>query len=305
MTDEVWQAMADIGPQWAANVPGHVQRMIDVFTPLHACIGKHDDVRVVRDLRYGPHARQVLDVFAHRRAARRPVVLFVHGGAFVAGSRDRSTEIYSNVLHYFARFGCIGVNMEYRLAPDHPFPSGSVDVALALDWVREHIGELGGDPENIFLIGHSAGAAHVTTYSFDPLFDKERRSGIRGLIVVSGRVRADIDPMNPNAAKVAAYYGTDASAYAHRSPVAHAGRAAVPVMIAFAEYENPLIDVHCLELAYRVAAAARRAPDVLRLPRHNHTSIIAHVNTTEDVLGERMRAFIESNRRARSSERFP
>ena len=62
--------------------------------------------------------------------------------------------------------------------------------------------------------------------------------------------------------------------------------------MAFAEYENPLIDVYCLELAYRVALAARRAPRVLRLDGHNHTSMIAHINTADDRLGQAMREFI-------------
>jgi acetyl esterase len=50
--------------------------------------------------------------------------------------------------------------------------------------------------------------------------------------------------------------------------------------------------VYCLELAYRVALAARRAPQVLRLDGHNHTSMIAHINTADDRLGQAMREFI-------------
>jgi hypothetical protein len=65
-----------------------------------------------------------------------------------------------------------------------------------------------------------------------------------------------------------------------------------PAFIAFAEYENPLIDLYCLELAYRIAQVTRHAPALMRLPRHNHTSIIAHMNTAEDRLGEAIRTFV-------------
>jgi len=61
-----------------------------------------------------------------------------------------------------------------------------------------------------------------------------------------------------------------------------------------AEFENPLIDVYCLELAYRLAQAKGRAPQMLWLPRHNHTSIIAHLNTAEDVLGSAIRRFMDN-----------
>jgi acetyl esterase/lipase len=60
----------------------------------------------------------VLDLYRHERSAGVPVVLFVHGGAFVRGDKDVTGEVYANVCYYFARHGYLGVNVEYRLAPD-------------------------------------------------------------------------------------------------------------------------------------------------------------------------------------------
>jgi hypothetical protein len=59
------------------------------------------------------------------------------------------------------------------------------------------------------------------------------------------------------------------------------GANAVPTFIAWAEFENPLIDVHCAELAFRLAQAKRRSPPLLWLRGHNHTSAIGHINTDE------------------------
>ena len=73
-----------------------------------------------------------------------------------------------NVPNYFASLGLVGVNMTYRLAPDATFPDGAQDVAAAVTWVRENIADYGGDPEQIFIIGKSAGVEHVAGYVFRP-----------------------------------------------------------------------------------------------------------------------------------------
>jgi hypothetical protein len=90
---------------------------------------------------------------------------------------------------------------------------------------------------------------------------------------------------------VRAYFGDDESRYEARSPVTYAAASRLPVFLAIAEYENPLLDVYGAEAFHRIAVARGRAPRFLRLPRHNHISMIAHVNTEEDVLGSEMREF--------------
>ena len=285
------ELMAEVGPRWASDIPAHVRLMVERFDPVLARAPKHG-VTVTRDIAYAEHARQRLDIYATPGATARPVLVFVHGGAFVNGDRNRSSEVYANVSYFFARHDVTCVNIEYRLAPEHRYPSGIEDVALALAWVCANIGRFGGDASRVFLIGHSAGAAHAAGYAYDARFWSGEHPEIRGLIVLSGRVRADNSAQNPNARKVEAYYGSDAGLYEDRSPVAHAGAQSVPTMIAFAEYENPLIDVYCLELAWRLADAKRRAPPLLRLQGHNHTSLIAHINTAEDRLGLEMLEFI-------------
>ena len=293
---ELRALMAEIGPRWREDVPGHVKRMRDEFTRLHAGISKAG-VEVRRDIAYGSHPRQSFDVFLPASGgAGRAAVLFVHGGAFVEGQRNRTAEIYANVLYYFARHGIVGVNIGYRLAPEAAYPEATRDVAAVVQWVRRNAAELGVDPSRVFLMGHSAGGAHTASYAYDRRLHPAEGPGIAGLIVISGRVRADNLAENPNARKVEAYYGTDASRFADYSSVSHVDAKSVPTFIAMGEYENPLIDVYCLELASRLAEAKRRAPPVVWLKGHNHTSMIAHINTAEDALGQAMLAFIRDPR---------
>jgi acetyl esterase len=291
--ESVRALMAEVGPKWAGNTAGNVKMMIDAFTPILKGAPK-EGVSVTRNLAYGSHARQILDVFTQSSLRNASVVIFVHGGAFVDGEKDRTDEIYSNVLYYFARQGFVGINMEFRLAPEAKYPGGAQDVGLAVAWARENAAKYGGDPQKIFVMGHSAGAAHAGLYAYDKRLWPSSGSGVAGLIVVSGRVRADNLPENPNAKKVEAYFGTDTKLMEDGSPNNHVSAASMPTFVAMAEFENPLLDIYCLDLIYKLAQAKRRAPPFMWLRGHNHTSIIAHFNTAEDALGRAIVEFVRS-----------
>ncbi|MDQ6684730.1 MAG: alpha/beta hydrolase, partial [Pseudomonadota bacterium] len=249
--------LASIGPRWQLDIRAHSQQVKEAYEPLLAAAPR-GDITITRDLAYGPHPRQVLDVFKPARVeALAPVVAFVHGGAFVRGDKRATTQIYDNVALWFARQGCIGLNVEYRLAPEVVYPAGGEDVTRAVHWLREHAAEFGGDPWRLFLIGHSAGGTHAAAAAFDPAVTAGRRLPIAALVLISARLRADRLDENPNADGVAAYFGADASLDDSRSPLAHVATSDVPVMVAVAQYENPLLDVYGLEFAQRLGAVRR------------------------------------------------
>ena len=283
--------MAEIGPIWGSNIQKHRGHVVETYTPLHQAVSKAG-IEVSHDLAYGPHERQKLDVFKPTQAKGAPVVVFVHGGAFVRGNKSDNGEIYDNVLYYFARKGCVGVNVEYRLAPESQYPGAAEDVRDSLAWIRANIAQYGGDPQRIFLIGHSAGGTHVATYVFDPVMARKDDDGLAGLVLISARLRADALPANPNAQAVRAYFGADESLYPARSPVTHAANSKLPVLIAIAEFENPLLDAYGAEMYQALRLSRERTPRLIQLMAHNHTSITAHMNTEEDILGEEILAFM-------------
>jgi hypothetical protein len=112
-------------------------------------------------------------------------------------------------------------------------------------------------------------------------------------------LRADNRPDNPNARKVEAYYGSDNSVFAAVSANHHL-TADFPVFIAFAEFENALLDVYSLEMAHRLADLQGKAPAMFYARGHNHTSIVGQMNTDDDSLTPEIVAFVERHTTQRS-----
>ena len=87
-------------------------------------------------------------------AAARPLVVYFHGGGFVFGDLRGGDWMCGTVAH---DLGAIVVSVDYRLAPQHPFPAGVDDCFAGLVWAAAHAGELGADPGRIGVMGESAG----------------------------------------------------------------------------------------------------------------------------------------------------
>lgn len=292
LSPENWRRLEAVNACWNDDIVKNRAVVLDIYSPLAERADK-SGLTLSTNLAYGADPRQCLDVFTPSGAKDRPVLVFVHGGAFTRGSKSVDGNIYDNVLYWFARQGFVGVNIEYRLAPAARFPAGAQDVGLAVDWIAKNIGRYGGDPKNIVLMGHSAGGCHVASYLLDPEAGVTPHASIKAAILVSARLRLETLPGNPNAKNVAAYCGDDPAVLERCSPVTHIERCRWPVFVAIAEYENRYLDSYGLEFASRLGMVRGQAPRFVQMLGHNHTSTVAHFNTGEEWLGRQILEFLE------------
>ncbi len=260
-----------------------------IYAPLHAA-EPFAGVTIARDIRYGPDARNLLDVFTpDTSGALRPVLLFVHGGGFVRGDKHvAGSPFFDNVAVWAVRHGMIGVTMSYRLAPQAKWPSGPQDVALAINRLRAHIAAHGGDAARLYVMGSSAGANHVASYVAFPEFHPADGAGIAGAIFLSG---SPFDPTVFDMTPYTDYFGTDAAAYAALSPTPGLLKTKVPLMLAWAGLDPPPIERQSIDLDAALRKAGR-APAKAVLKTHSHISLNNAIGTADTELTDRLLAFI-------------
>ena len=127
------------------------------------------DLDVTRDVAYGDEPVQRLDVWRPRNAkGPLPAIVYVHGGGF----RILSKDTHWVMALMFARAGYVVFNLDYRLAPAHPFPAAVRDVARAWTWVVDHASDFGADPDRLVLAGESAGGNLVTALAIATCFER-------------------------------------------------------------------------------------------------------------------------------------
>lgn len=177
------------------NIPRHVTMvtvlMCTVFSRAQGQ-GPADlsDLRVERDIPYAgskdeDKGLRSLDVYAPKSGAGRPILVWVHGGGWRKGDKD-NVGLKPRV---FADQGFVFVSVNYRLVPAVTYKEQADDVARGIAWARAHAKDYGGDPERIYLLGHSAGAQLVALVGIDDRFLKAAGvplSTLKGVIPLDG-----------------------------------------------------------------------------------------------------------------------
>jgi acetyl esterase/lipase len=255
-------------------------------------IGVDPSTVITRDQSYGPGERHRLDLFTRDLRRDAPVLVFVHGGGFVAGDkRSEGLPFYDNVGDFAVRSGFVGVTMTYRLAPAYPWPAGSEDVAAAVTWLRAHVAAYGGDPKRIFLMGQSAGAVHVAGYVAHTRFHPADGIGLAGALMISGIydiARADANPFQR------AYYGEAREKWAACSTLEGLVRTELPLLFAVSEYDGADFQKQAALLPTAFTQARGRFPRLHWLAGHNHLSPVLAIGSAADTLGPFIQDFIET-----------
>jgi len=128
-------------------------------------LAEPDASRLVTGIAYGRDPRQQLDVYVPaKQSGPYPVVLFFFGGSWNSGARAD----YRFVGEALASRGVLTVVADYRLFPQVRYPAFLEDCAQAAAWTHAGVEAYGGDPERIYVMGHSAGAYNAAMLALDP-----------------------------------------------------------------------------------------------------------------------------------------
>ena len=151
--------------QNAPKTPLEMRRMLDGFAPLmNAGLPEVGAVHETVPVREGVTA----DVVVPRGAGPHPVLVYLHGGGWVCGS----PKTHQKLGYRFAEGGYLVFNVDYRLAPEHPFPTPFEDCLAAVRWAQREAARFGGDPGRLAVGGDSAGgnlsAAVAAALAGDP-----------------------------------------------------------------------------------------------------------------------------------------
>lgn len=234
------------------------------------------------DIAYGDDPRQRLDLYLPKGGGPAPVILWVHGGGFLRGEKASPDHPYNaHAGRWAARNGMIGAVINYRLAPDHVWPAGGEDVGHAIDWLRAHIGDHGGDPERIVAFGTSAGATHVATH----LRLRSASPGIAGAVLLSG-----LYGFAPLEERDTLYYG-DPALYPARAPREAMIATETPLLIACAEHEPARFQQEAIGLLAARLDRHGQASPFFYGAGHNHFSLAYHLGTADTRLSDAVLGF--------------
>ncbi len=140
-------------PPWHALSVGSARRLEDELFSA----GRGPEMATVQEYGIdGPGGELPLRVYRPKTNSGDPLpaLVFYHGGGWTLGTLDSADDICRELA---TRVGCVITSVDYRLAPEHPFPAALEDASVAAEWVRAHAQSLGADPARVGVAGTSAG----------------------------------------------------------------------------------------------------------------------------------------------------
>ena len=284
MPPEVATALAAFGHEFDGAI---AQQTAALYAP-QPRVYEQAEITVTKDLAYGAHERQRVDIYTRvrRPADAVPAIVVFHGGGLIGGSRAAT----ANVAEYFASLGYVGVNGGYRLAPEAKWPDGARDVAGAVGYLRDHVAEYGGDPSRIFVAGISTGALHAATYVFRPELVPPDAARAAGAILVSGPYTFDFDAAGRGEL---AYFGEDPARWPGMVVNGNVTRADIPVLMTTAEWDNARYTKAYASLFHELVMEHGVTPRYLQSLGHNHSSQLLSAGTADRSVSGIIVDFIE------------
>lgn len=252
--------------------------------------GGNFEVEVVKDIAYyeGDDAdpgKHKLDLYLPKGQKEFPVLFFVHGGSWSSGDR----KLYGGLGQVFGGNGVGTVVISYRLSPKVQHPEHVKDVARAFAWTYRNISKRGGNADQIFVSGHSAGGHLAALLATDDTYLKAEKltaANIRGVIGLSGPY-----VILPNRIFEKAF-GKDEDAVKNASPLKHVKEKLCPFCLIYAEKDFLTLDL-VAELFCKELQKCKVEASAIKMADRDHISIIRKaVANPDDPTTQAMLTFI-------------
>ncbi|HEX7899745.1 MAG TPA: alpha/beta hydrolase [Planctomycetota bacterium] len=256
------------------------------------------DVAEIKDVAYGDHAKQKLDLTVPKGAKDFPTVLFIHGGAWREGDR----RLYGALGRRFAEAGVGLAATSYRLSPEVKHPEHAKDVARAFAWVHANIAAHGGSPDRLYVMGHSAGGHLAALLALDAAYLddlKVPRGAIKGAIPMSGvYLVTALPPDTRGILKILPdAFGSDRDVCRAASPVTHVKNAACPFLVLTETDDNLKVRPSMMFLKAAVERSGAKGFEFVDAEGRDHFSIIARMmGEAEDPYRQRVLEFVLAQR---------
>lgn len=241
---------------------GDLDPGVDVRKDISYAEGKPEDAN-----------KHKLDIYLPKGKANFPVLVFIHGGSWRSGDRS----LYPALANRFAKQGIGVVVPSYRLMPANPHPAQVDDAIAAFRWVVANIAQYGGDPQRIYVSGHSAGG-HLSAYVG---LDQDFWPHLKGVIALSGVY---------DVGRIAGFKDDPVNA----SPMHHIARGAPPFLITYCQNDYPSLPAQAREFH----AALRKAgipSELVYVPGENHISEIVDVYKDDDLTAQSILRFMKEH----------
>jgi acetyl esterase/lipase len=276
--------------------------------------------------------RHQIDLYLPKGKKDCPVVVLVHGGAWIVGD-NRHYGLNASVGEFLASQGIAAALPNYRLSPGVKHPEHVKDVARAVAWVRGHIAEYGGNPDRLFLAGHSAGGHLVSLLATDEQYLKAEgmtHADIKGVISVSGVYRIPsgklalslggdsergfrLDEVTPLRGGGGAWsnlpalpgvgmninffgpaFGNEPEVREQASPINHVRTFLPPFLIITAEKDLPTLTEPAGEF-HRALLSKGNESEFLHVKKRNHNSVMFSAVSVDDPVAEAMLRFVRQH----------
>ena len=234
--------------------------------------------------------KDLLDIYMPEGVANAPVVVFFHGGALRAGDRSVGRVVAQRLVPH----GIGVVSPSYLLTPSVMHPAHVKDAAAATAWVIEHIASYGGDPENVYVSGHSAGAYLAALLALDPGHLGAHHlppASIRGSIPISAFLYVE----ETAASRPKDVWGTDPADWLLASVTPHISAAKGRMLLIYADGDDEWRRRQNETFGEAMNAAGNHSVQVVEVPNRNHGSLMTEMNASDDQIGNLMLKFIQGH----------